>query len=57
MIASEPEPGAVLRPEPPARVLGPALLVVIVLMLGIWIPAPLRAVLADAAHALGGPAP
>jgi hydrogenase-4 component F len=57
MIATEPEADAVRRPEPLARVIGPAVLVAIVLMLGLWIPQPLRAVLAGAARSLGGLAP
>jgi hydrogenase-4 component F len=48
---------ATVAAEPVSFVLGPALLVGVVLMLGVYIPGPLRAVLAGAAASLGGGAP
>jgi hydrogenase-4 component F len=43
--------------EPAWLVAGPLALTAIVLLLGVYIPAPLRASIADAARALGGSAP
>ncbi len=57
VVYTAPEPGASVLAERPALVAGPALLVGAVLLLGLHVPAPLRAVLADAARALGGNAP
>lgn len=51
-----PHPGPPER-ERPATVVGPLLLVSLVLLLGLYLPPSLRAVLADAAGALGGGAP
>jgi hydrogenase-4 component F len=45
------------RAEPTWLVAGPLVLTAIVLLLGVYIPAPLRASLADAARALGGGVP
>ena len=57
MIVADAEPDAPRLDEPLARVLGPAALTAIVLVLGLWLPAPLKDVLAQAAHSLGGFAP
>ena len=60
MVQGEPmergagEPGA---PERRWLLVGPGVLAVLVLMLGIYIPAPLAAALSSAARALGGVAP
>jgi hydrogenase-4 component F len=43
--------------EPPLLVFGPIVLGVVVLLLGIYIPAPLQVLLGEAARALGGVAP
>ena len=61
----EPGPGGVDSPAPSAPaaresrwlIASPAALAALVLMLGVYIPGPLRAVLARAATALGGSAP
>ena len=56
MIYTAPEPGATLA-ETPALVAGPVVLTGIVLLLGLHVPGPLRAVLAEAARSLGGGTP
>ena len=43
--------------ETPALIVGPIVLAVLVLMLGLYLPAPLRVLLGQAARALGGEAP
>jgi hydrogenase-4 component F len=43
--------------ETPALVVGPLVLAMLVLMLGLYLPAPLRVLLGQAARALGGGAP
>ena len=43
--------------ETPSLVVGPLLLAMLVLMLGLYLPAPLRVLLGQAARALGGGAP
>jgi hydrogenase-4 component F len=43
--------------ESPSLIAGPLVLGLIVLMLGVYLPGPLRAVLGEAARALGGSAP
>jgi hydrogenase-4 component F len=43
--------------ETPALVVGPLVLAMLVLMLGLYLPAPLRVLLGEAARALGGGAP
>ena len=43
--------------ETPALVVGPLVLATLVLMLGLYLPGPLRVLLGQAARALGGGAP
>ena len=57
MIYTAPEPGAAALVETPALVAGPIVLTGIVLLLGLHVPGPLRAVLAEAARSLGGGTP
>ena len=57
MIYTAPEPGAATLAETPALVAGPVVLTGIVLLLGLHVPGPLRAVLAEAARSLGGGTP
>jgi hypothetical protein len=57
MALGEAAPGATPIQESRWLVAGPIALAVAVLMLGLYIPAPLRDVLARAATALGGSAP
>ena len=54
---TEPDAAAPPAPESKWLVLGPAVLAAAVLMLGVYIPGPLRDTLARAATALGGAAP
>lgn len=51
------EPSGILGPERPWLFIGPALLTAVVLLLGIYIPAPLREAVARAAASVGGVAP
>jgi hydrogenase-4 component F len=53
MAQGDPPPGTLRRREPLSAVLPPALLAGGVLVLGIWLPSPLRAALEQAARALG----
>jgi hydrogenase-4 component F len=57
VVYGEPAGDAPRLAESLPLVAGPIALGAIVLMLGLWIPAPLQGVLADAARALGGGAP
>ncbi len=57
MVVSDAPADAPRLREPFARVVGPVVLAALVLMMGLALPGPLRAVLAQAAGALGGAAP
>jgi hydrogenase-4 component F len=57
VIVSEPQAGDGPLAETFPLVGAPVMLTAIVLMLGVYVPLPLRALLADAARALGGMAP
>lgn len=57
VVFSDADPGAPPLVEKPALVAGPVAMAVLVLFLGLYLPPPLRAVLAEAARALGGTAP
>ncbi len=57
MALGEPEPGAPVEHESPWLVASPIALACAVLLLGVYIPPPLQALLARAATALGGSAP
>lgn len=57
MALGEPEPGVPIVRESPWLVAGPIALAAAVLMLGLYIPAPLQRALVHAAAALGGGAP
>ncbi len=57
VVFSDAEPGAPPLVEKPALVAGPVAMTALVLFLGLWLPQPLRAVLTEAARALGGTAP
>jgi hydrogenase-4 component F len=56
LYRDEPEPLPVER-ESALRVGGPVVLAALTLLLGLYLPAALRSVLADAARALGGSVP
>ena len=56
-VHGDPEEGATPAPESPALLGGPLALAALVLALGLYLPAPLRTLLAQAAQALGGVAP
>jgi hydrogenase-4 component F len=57
MSLGEPGPGVERAPESRWLVVGPVVLATAVLVLGVYLPAPLRAALAGAAAGLGGGAP
>ncbi len=57
MALGEPDPGVPVVRESPWLVAGPIALAAVVLMLGLYIPAPLQRALVHAAAALGGSAP
>lgn len=57
VVYGEPAAGARPLAETAPLVTGPLTLLALVLLLGLWIPSPLRDVLAAASHALGGSPP
>ncbi len=57
MVVSEAAPDAPRLVEPFRRVAGPVVLAALVLMMGLWLPGPLREALAQAATLLGGRTP